>query len=373
MTSVMKTVFALTAMGSLIAACSDNGGETSGGGGNGGSGVSSSSSVSASASTSASSTSASSSSSSGGPVVPELKFVLPFDAAKGELPEGLILTPDGTAALVSLAPTGEIVKVSLADGKRSTFGKVPTPPAMGGFVLGLAFDKAGELYVGVASFDATKYQAGVYKIPKTGGDGVLFSKDPAITFANGLVFDKDDNLFVSDSPSGKIYKIAKDGVAKVWASDPVLVGGKGSGCDAQQPFSIGTNGLAIVGTDLFTVNTDKASLVKIPINADGTAGTATEVVKTDCTNLAGADGLYADVDGSLIVADNFTNQLVRIGTDGKSSVIVKGGEFDFPTSAVPGTVNGQRNVYIVNAAFAPGADGKAHPGLLSYGPLAPLP
>ena len=369
MTRTKFTLFALTSLGALLAACGPD--DTSGSGGSGGGGGSSSQSTSTTSTSTTSSSSTSTSGSGGGSATgAEVKVLVPFDPAKGELPEGLILSPDGTAAYTAFAPTGKVVKISLADNTVSDFGAVPAPPANGGFVLGLAFDSAGDLYVGVASFlNPGMYQAGVYKIPKTGGDGTLFSKAAAITFANGLVFDKQDNLYLSESPSGTIYKIDKTGLAKVWSADPLLTGGAGGPCASGQMFAIGPNGVALVGSDLFTVNTDKASLIKIPINMDGTAGMATEVIKTDCANLGGADGLYADTDGSLIVADNATNQLVRVGTDGKPSVIVKSDLFNFPTSAVPGTVGGKKYVYVVNAAFAPAADSKQHPALLSYGPL----
>jgi len=48
-----------------------------------------------------------------------------FEVSKGQLPEGLAVA-DGVP-YVGLAPTGQIAKVSLADGSLSEFATLPTP------------------------------------------------------------------------------------------------------------------------------------------------------------------------------------------------------------------------------------------------------
>ena len=82
-----------------------------------------------------------------------------------------------------------------------------------------------------------------------------------------------------------------------------------------------SDGIAISGTDFYVTNTDKASMVKIAVKADGTAGAVTDFVATDCTNFGGPDGLSLDADGSFLVASNGINSITRVGTDGKVTLV----------------------------------------------------
>ena len=66
---------------------------------------------------------------------PTVETVASFDAAKGELPEGLAITDRGVT-YVGFAPTGQIVKVA-DDGSISP---VATLPRGQGFLVGLALD-----------------------------------------------------------------------------------------------------------------------------------------------------------------------------------------------------------------------------------------
>src|SRR5262249_13032937 len=149
--------------------------------------------------------------------------------------EGLAVSEDGKTAFVGFAPTGTIVTVSLADGKVTDFGAVDTqfapmaPPK--GYLLGLALGKTGEIYAGLASFSPS-VQAGVYQVSKDGKTTVLFASDPGLVFPNGLVFDSTGNLFVSDSPSGSIFKIDANKTITKWISHPLLQGDPAGPCKA---------------------------------------------------------------------------------------------------------------------------------------------
>jgi sugar lactone lactonase YvrE len=270
-------------------------------------------------------------------------WVAKLDPSKFELPEGLAMNAAGDTAYVSIAPTGQILQIKVADGTVSAFGSVPQPPANKGFVLGVQTDKAGDFYVAVASFDPL-YQPGIYKIPAAGGAGTLFAKDAAMTFPNGLVFDSKGVLFVTDSVSGSIFQITTAGVVTKWLTDPLITGDIASKCPSGLPFPLGANGIVISGTDFYVTNTDQASMAKIAIKADGTAGAVSSFVATDCKAFGGPDGLSVDADGTFLVASNGLNSITRVGTDGKVTLVIA------KTVAAP--LDSPASTWIVNAGKA---------------------
>jgi len=122
------------------------------------------------------------------------------------------------------------------------------------------------------------------------------------------------------------------------------------------PFNIGANGIALKGSSFYVTNTDKGSIVQIPVMADGSAGTPTVFVAPDCANLSGADGLTVDPDGNFIVAVNHLNKLVRISPTGQVVPLLSAPLLDFPTSSV--FVG--RTLYVDNFSFLDGM----RPGLI---------
>src|SRR5262249_16106156 len=151
-------------------------------------------------------------------------------------------------------------KVSLPDGKVSEFGSVPPPPPNAGLVTGIALDRAGNVYVAAGSLvDASVFLPGIYKIPPSGGPGQLFAKDPRFPVLNGLVFDKHDNLFITDSGKGVVFMVTPTGEVEQWVADPLLLGDTQNPCAAGLGFPIGANGIAISGSSMIVANTDRAS------------------------------------------------------------------------------------------------------------------
>ncbi len=281
-----------------------------------------------------------------------------FDAAAGELPEGLSVS--GDAALVGFAPTAHVARVELATGKSSPFGTLPTPVPGKGFMTGLARSSSGEVLACLASF-VPEVQAGIYRLPKEGGAATLFAKDSALSFPNALSFDPDGALFATDSGSGSVFRIGADGRAERWASGEALTGDKDA-CDGKGPgFAIGANGLVAERDAVYVVNLDKATLLKIARTETGAAGAVSTLAGPDCDALGGADGLTRAADGSFVIAVNRQNKIVRVAPDGEISTIVGGAPLDFPaTVAYEGTT-----LYATNFAFASASAGKpAVPGLL---------
>jgi len=133
---------------------------------------------------------------------------------------------------------------------------------------------------------------------------------------NVLTFDRTGNVYVSASFAGAVYKIAPDGgAAATWVQSDLL---KTTGVP---PF--GANGLAFnrAQTTLFVNNTGSDTVVKIPVNANGTAGAPAVFVNS----VNGADGLIIDEHDNLWIAANQADEIVVIDPSGR--IIAKLGDF----------------------------------------------
>jgi hypothetical protein len=262
-----------------------------------------------------------------------------FDPARFELPEGLAI--DGDVAYVGLALTGEVVRVDLKTGVRTPFGQVPMPPMAGdrpgGVVTGLAVDGARNVY---ATLDVTAPPpdaspapvTGIYRITPAGGIGELFASSPAMIFPNGMAVDG-GALYVTDSQSGSVFKVSlATGAVNNWLAHDTLKPLP----DNCGPASVrlGANGITLTGDALFVSNTDRAHIVRIPIEKpSGAAGLPSIVLGPDCAGLFGLDDLRALPTGDLVFAVNYGN---RIGTFSPTSGAVRtlyaGAPLDGPAS-----------------------------------------
>ena len=302
----------------------------------------------------------------GGPdatTVPSLpSFITRFQRALNQNPEGLWEIGDAGTPLVGLAPLAQLVTVA-GDGGFATFGFIGDAGALNTDTLGITTDPAGNVYVGVgaaAALDAGIVPApGVYRFPVDGGAPSLFSTALTMDFPNGLDF-IGTTLFVADS-GGTIFAIDPSGTASIWSIDTLLQPNINA-CDAGPPLSLGANGIVHDANNVYVTNTNYGRVVKIPITADGGAGTPTSIVD-DCT-YAGADGIVLDTrDGTLIVAVNIQNKIVRLGIDGGATVIASGSPLDAPASLFIDTTAGGRRLLFTNASFFSPADA-GQPGLL---------
>lgn len=264
-------------------------------------------------------------------------IVVNFDPKKGQLPEGLALDKNNSKDIfVSWAPIGKVAKINKDNLTVSEYGSWPTIPPNKGFMLGLSFDKKGMLYAAIAS-QTPELKSGVYRLPVGGaaGKATLFASDKNMTFPNDLLFGPQGQLFVSDSASGSLFVIEPNGNVRTWVSDPLLKGDRNFCPPAQLPINVGANGIAFDknGTSLFVLNTDRASIIRVPIMKDGSAGKPGLFVGPDCNILNGADGVVVDNnDDSMIIAVNKLNKIVKVSMDKKITVLESGGILDFPAS-----------------------------------------
>src|SRR5207247_7976429 len=91
----------------------------------------------------------------------------------------------------------------------------------------------------------------------------------SILFANGLAFDKLGNMYVTDSIGGAVWRIPRGGSAERWIQDPLLEGTGVLGLG----FPVGANGISFAGDSLIVDNTEHGTVLRIPIQPDGSGGT----------------------------------------------------------------------------------------------------
>ncbi len=156
--------------------------------------------------------------------------------------------------------------------------------------------------------------------PHTGVATVFSSIGPPATGhgINGLTFDPDGNVYVSDSFAATIWKIpAAGGAASAWVSDPATLGTSGV-----PPF--GANGVAFNNAHdaMFVANTGNDTIVKIPVDASFNPGAPAVFVNS----INGADGLIIDNADNLWVAANQADEIVVVDPTGRA--IAKLGDFD---------------------------------------------
>src|SRR5919198_139186 len=196
--------------------------------------------------------------------------VLAFNPAAGEFPEGIAIDKRGNLYTSLIEPVGE-VRVLRPGGEQQVVAHFP----VSGFgPLGLAADAAGALYVAVASFD-----------PAT--EGV----------------------------SGAVWRIPPGGSAELWAQSPLLEGNGSAGLG----FPIGANGIAFRPGQVIVANTEGGSLVRIPVEPNGSAGTPAVIAQGP--DLFGADGVALGVLGNVYVAVNTQSMLLRVSPGGATTTL----------------------------------------------------
>ncbi|WP_225414520.1 SMP-30/gluconolactonase/LRE family protein [Stigmatella hybrida] len=298
---------------------------------------------------------------------PPVTQVLAFEAALGQFPEGIAAR--GGEAYVGMAPTGQVLKVS-SSGAVAPYGRWPAIPKDGGYLTGLAFDARGALYAGLVSF-SPPLRTGIYRLPAGAEEATLFASHPELAFPNGLDFDAQGRLFVTDSSTGTVFAFGPEGQGGPWVTDASLQGNPTYCGPAVLPFPMGANGVAVDGDSVVAVSSDQASIVRIPIQKDGSAGVPQRVVGPDCAAFYGGDGLVRDPkDGSLWVAMNRTNRVLRITPDQRLLAVEAEGVFDGPASLAIVEEDGRRWMYVTNFGFITASrGGTPRLGLLKF----PLP
>lgn len=268
-----------------------------------------------------------------------------FDGNLGEYPEGVAVDKSGNV-FVSMSFRGEIWKVT-PQGDVSVLYSGLDGSGFG--VVGLAVDAAGDVYAAVASLNPATQ--GVYRINRDGATADLLPGTESLFFADGLAFDKRGNLYITDANEGAIYRVPRHGTAELWLQHPLL-----EGTGAFYGFvAIGANGIQYWKDSLIVANTEKFSIVTVPVLPSGAPGEPQVLFDAfiPAINFGWMvpDGLALDVHGGIYAADPALSQIVYVAADGSWAAPMATAEtlLDNPTSVAFGTGKGDRkNLFIAN-------------------------
>jgi sugar lactone lactonase YvrE len=227
---------------------------------------------------------------------------------------------------------------------------VPTKEEIGqGEIYGIEADKDDNLYVAYlqnskyldihkdipntyhpACHDVRVTRSGVYKIDAktrqvtavaTRGDGWPFC------FPDDVAIDNAGNIYLTDLTYSGIWKISPDGKkVTMWSNDPLL------NWLSDPSLPLGVNAL-VLDKDQKNLYADTTTLdgriVKIPINADGSAGKA-QLYSRGHTWF---DGIEIDDEGYIYASEPGANQIVVIPPKGyPNRIIIASPLFQGPTS-----------------------------------------
>ena len=256
-----------------------------------------------------------------------------FDISAYQQPENLVLEPDGSVDL-TFNRALEVVRLSPA-GTLTTLATLPQDTAGNAIVSGIVRMPDGTLYVNYVAGT----QSGIWRIPPNGGTPRQVVAVPGAVGLNGLAYDAAENsLYATDSSLGVVWKISltKD-TAEIWAQgtqlQPAAAGGKGA------------NGLKVQDGAAWVSNTTLGTLLRIPIQRDGTAA-ATSVV---AQGLTGIDDFAFAPDGEVVAAlDGISAAaIVNVQTGTHTIVLTASDGVSNPTSvAIRGNT-----VYIASGAY----------------------
>jgi sugar lactone lactonase YvrE len=261
--------------------------------------------------------------------------VVHFDIATLQQPENITLEPGG-AADVTFQKSRQVAQVATS-GTITVLATLPPPTTGSATASGIVRTADGTLYV---NYNAGA-NSGIYRIPAGGGTPVLVVAMPDVKVLNGLAIDASrDTLYATDSSSGTVWKVSlKTKTASLWTQGADFQPGSTS------TSSLGANGAKVHDGAVWVSNTGNGTLLRVPINKDGTAGTDT----VKATGLSGIDDFtFTGRGDQVLAAQNGTNQASIVSSDGMVQTVLTAADgIENPTSvAVKGST-----VYVASGAY----------------------
>ncbi|MFF5547113.1 SMP-30/gluconolactonase/LRE family protein [Streptomyces olivaceoviridis] len=275
------------------------------------------------------------------PLVTDARVLTHLDLAAGQTPENIALDLDGSAD-VTFAYARQIAHVT-DDGRVRTRATLPavahaaTPLLHSAVVTGIARAHDGTLYVDYATGTSA---TGVWRL-SPGDAPEQIAALPADGLPNGLALDERRGvLYVADSVRGTVWRVPQaGGTATAWAKGAAL-----APLQSAPARGLGANGVKVRRDSVWVSNTDRGTLLRIPVRPDGAAGP----VETRAGGLAGIDDFAFPGHGrSVLAALNTGNRVVLVRADGTVTTVLTAQDgLSNPTSVA---VRG-RTVYVPSAA-----------------------
>lgn len=287
-------------------------------------------------------------------------------------PEGIAIDPKGNVYASSF-PSTPTANICVVDRTGKLSDVIPVPAGPGGVtsLLGMLFVPSEGLYV-LDFANGVAPNGRVLRIdPAT---HVVATIATGFAAPNAIAQDHHGMLYVSDSFTGQIRKVAPNGSSNtLWVQSDLLLP------HGFPPF--GANGVAFDRTQsyLYVANTADDRILRVPVNKDGTAGAveifadgaAINAAQNTTHALDGADGIAFDVQGNLYVCANQANEIQVLSPSGTLGARYAGAgtnALDFPASLV---FKG-RSLFITNLSLFDGGVNSKLSTLETPLPGAPL-
>ena len=232
--------------------------------------------------------------------------------------------------------TGNILRVDPKSPKAVVVGRIEAREIEGKKVnadpSGIAFNSQGDLFVAVGPFREVVRIRGADLNPAKPGLAQTFATGTA--GANGIAFDRQGNLFVGGGASGIVYRVGPNGgAAEAAVQIDKHVRTLPDGKTQQQ---IVANGVAFDANGVLHVtDTARGAIWKVAIGPDGKGGKP--VLLAQSPLLEGADGLAFDRSGTLWVVANELNAIATVTPAGQVRQVAKNGSqgpLEFPSAIV---------------------------------------
>ena len=241
-------------------------------------------------------------------------IVAHFDLATGQQPENIAMLPDGSS-VVTFSFARQVARIDRSGGVHvlATLpapppGTTPPPLSMAPAVTGIAQGDDGTLYVNYAAGSADL--TGIWAL-RPGCAPERIAALPAGGFPNGLAFDaRHGYLYATDSVPGTVWRVSVDGgTAAVWASaEPLAL-----------VSLVGANGIKVRDGAVWITNTDRGTLLRIPVTREGGAGP----ISTVATDLTGVDDFaFTGMDDTVLATLNVPNEVALVRADGTHTIVL---------------------------------------------------
>jgi sugar lactone lactonase YvrE len=212
-------------------------------------------------------------------------------------PEGVAIHRDGS--IWCGTETGDLLRLA-ADG-----GSVERMGSTEGFLLGIAFDSAGNCFACDLKLSAIfRWNAGTGLMERFASAGIRVPNYPIVDETGGWLYVSDS--VGEDNRSGIFRYDLKTGEGGLWCREPMAF----------------ANGMAMApdGSGLYVVESNAPCISYVPILADGAAG-ARQVVVEGVDNVP--DGVAFAPDGSLFISCYEPSRIYRWRQDRGLEVLIE--------------------------------------------------